>query len=361
MIPREKYLNQLIASKDNGFPKVITGIRRCGKSYLLGEIYQNYLLASGIDKEDILYIGLDDDKNSALRDPVALGIYVRRFAEGKKKCYVFLDEVQRVFTLANPALHEGRHILAQGGDQETISFVDVVLGLSHENNIDLYVTGSNSKMLSSDIVTEFRDKATDIAISPLSFEEFYAYQGGSKTDALFSYMEYGGMPLAVLKESEEERREYLKGLFETTYFRDIVEHNRLRKSESLDELASIISSTTGSLLNSEKIADTFRSVKKEAMDKETVESYLSYFKDAFLLREAKRFDLKGRKEVGALRKYYFVDPGLRNAQLNFSFSDEGQLLENIVYNELIYEGYTVNVGCFDSIEKKQRRKVTPED
>ncbi len=357
MIKRDKYLNQLVSARNNGFPKVITGIRRCGKSYLLKEIYKEYLLGEGIPKDDILILELDDDRNAKYRDPINLGDYVRSYCSGKKMCYVFLDEIQKVYKLINPNLTKGDHVLAREGDEEVITFVDVVLGLSREKNIDLYVTGSNSRMLSTDIITEFRDKATNIALAPLSFEEYYLYAGGSATEAIYEYMQYGGMPLAVLK-GDAERKEYLKGLFETTYFRDIIEHNRLKKSESLDELCNIISTSTGELLNAEKISNTYRTVKKEKIDHQTVEKYVNCFKDAFIIREAKRYDLKGRSEIGALRKYYFADTGLRNARLNFAFPDEGQMLENIVYNELIYRGYTVNVGSFDTIEKdKEGRSI----
>lgn len=296
MIPRDKYLQRLIANRKNGFPKVITGIRRCGKLYLIKEIFQ------------------------------------------------------LVYTLINPNLTDGKHVLAKKDDSEVVSFVDVVLGLSREKNIDLYVSGSNSKMLSSDIVTEFRDKAVTIQVLPLSFKEYYEYRGGSKTEAIYEYMQYGGMPLAVLKD-ESERKEYLKSLFETTYFKDIVERNKLRKSSSLEELCNILSEGTGTLLNAERISNTFQSVKHEKLEAQTVEKYIGYFMDAFILKEARRFDLKGRAEIGALRKYYFTDTGLRNARLNFAFPDEGQVLENIVYNELIYNGYTVNVGTFDSVQK----------
>ena len=355
MIRRDKYLNQLISAKDNGFPKVITGIRRCGKSYLLKEIYKEYLIGEKVPEENILILELDDDRNLAYRDPIDLGNYVRQYADGKNKCYVFLDEIQKVYSLINPNLTEGKHVLAGKADTEVITFVDVVLGLSREKNIDLYVTGSNSKMLSSDIITEFRDKATNIPLGPLSFEEFYEYVGGSASEAIYEYMQYGGMPLAVLKE-DEDKKVYLKGLFETTYFQDIIEHNKLKKSESLDELCNIISTSTGELLNSEKIANTYKSVKKEKLDKQTIEKYIGYFKDAFIIREAKRYDLKGRAEIGALRKYYFIDTGLRNARLNFAFPDEGQMLENIVYNELMYKGYSVNVGSFDTVEKDKKGK-----
>ena len=355
MIKREKYLSQLIKAKNNGFPKVITGIRRCGKSFLLKEIYRDYLLSEKTPPNHIITIDLDEDKNAPYRDPIRLGEYVRSICTEKEKYYVFLDEIQKVYSIINPNLTDGKHLPATANDSDIISFVDVVLGLSHERNIDLYVTGFNSKMLSSDIITEFRDKATNIHLAPLSFEEFYNYTGGYETEALYTYMQYGGMPLAVLKD-DEEKKEYLKGLFETTYFRDIVERNHLRRGEELDELCNIISASSGELLNSERISNTFLSVRKSKIDKKTVEDYVGYFVDAFLLREARRYDIKGRKEIGALRKYYFTDTGLRNARLNFVFPDEGQMIENIVYNELCYNGYSVNVGTFDSVEKDKNGK-----
>ena len=355
MIKRDKYLNQLINARNNGFPKVITGIRRCGKSYLLKEIYRDYLVSDGVDENDIIILELDDDRNSIYRDPLLLGSYVRERCSGKNECYVFLDEIQMVYPIINPNLTEGRHIPAGKNDEQTITFVDVILGLSREKNIDLYVTGSNSKMLSSDIVTAFRDKAVNIQLFPLSFDEYHNYRGGSATENIYEYMQFGGMPLAVLKE-KEEKKEYLKALFETTYFRDIIEHNHLKKSEALDELCNVISAMTGELLNSERVSNTFASVRHEKIGKDTVEKYIGYFQDAFIIREARRYDLKGRKEIGALRKYYFCDTGLRNARLNFAFPDEGQILENIVYDELIYNGYSVNVGVFDSIEKNTEGK-----
>lgn len=355
MIEREKYLRQLVKAKNNGFPKVITGIRRCGKSFLLKEIYREYLLSENIPENHIITIDLDEDKNAPYRDPISLGEYVRSICTEREIYYVFLDEIQKVYSIINPNITDGKHIPASANDSDIISFVDVVLGLSREKNIDLYVTGSNSKMLSSDIITEFRDKATNIHLAPLSFDEFYNYTGGYETEALYTYMQYGGMPLAVLKD-DEEKKEYLKGLFETTYFRDIVERNHLRRGEELDELCNIISVSTGELLNSERISNTFRSVRKSKIDKQTVENYVGYFIDAFLLREARRYDIKGRKEIGALRKYYFTDTGLRNSRLNFAFPDEGQMIENIVFNELCYNGYSVNVGSFDSVEKDKNGK-----
>lgn len=352
MIKRDGYLKKIIESRDNGFPKVITGIRRCGKSYLLKEIYKKYLIDDGVKESNIIILELDDDRNNRYRDPIYLGEYIRNICKPNERYYVFLDEIQKVYSIVNPNLTGGKHILAKKNDTETISFVDVVLGLSREPNIDLYVTGSNSKMLSTDIITEFRYKATNICLYPLSFEEYFDYVGGSSTDAMFEYMRYGGMPLAVLKNYEDKER-YLIDLFETTYLRDIIDHNSLKKSESLEELCNIISVSTGEFLNSSKISNTFKSVKHESIDRQTVEKYIGFFKDAFILREAKRYDLKGREEIGSLKKYYFIDTGLRNARLNFVFSDEGQMLENVIYNELICNGYLVNVGQFDTIEKNK--------
>ena len=357
MIERNKYLKELIASKNNGFPKVITGIRRCGKSYLLKEIYKDYLIKEcKIDPENILIIELDDDKNVPFRNPISLGKFVREYCKGKKDCYVFLDEIQKVVPIINPAFTNDQIVLAKDGDENIITFVDVVLGLSRESNIDLYITGSNSKMLSSNIITEFRDKATRIHLSPLSFEEFSNYRKGYAPEMINEYMLYGGMPLAVLKENEEEKKVYLKNLFKTTYFSDIIEHNKLHKTEALDELCDIIGDSVGGLINSEKISNTYKSKKKQTIDKDTVTRYINYFVDSFIIQEAKRYDVKGRNEIGALRKYYFSDLGLRNARLNFSKPDEGHMLENAIYNELIYHGYTVNVGTYEKVERNIDKK-----
>lgn len=355
MIQREKYLKELIKSENNGFPKVITGIRRCGKSYLLKEIYKNYLINKGVKNDHIIILDLDDDINYMLRNPLELSKYIRNLIIDKETYYVFLDEIQRVYSIVNPGLTDGKIILAKESDTEIISFVDIILGLSHESNIDLYVTGSNSKMLSSDIITEFRDKATNIHIGPLSFKEFSDNFAGSKSELLYKYMQYGGMPLAVLMD-ENDKRKYLTNLFNLTYFKDIMEHNNLNKSETLDEICNILSDYTGTLLNSEKIANTFKSVKKENISKQTIEKYLNYFEDSFLIREAKRYDLKGKKAIGAQRKYYFVDTGLRNARVNFRYSDDGQLLENVIYNELLFHEYNVNIGTFNTVEKNNELK-----
>ncbi|OQC16686.1 MAG: hypothetical protein BWX72_00529 [Firmicutes bacterium ADurb.Bin080] len=355
MIERKLYLSKLISAKENGFPKIITGVRRCGKSYLLKEIYIKYLLEKGIQEKNIIIIELDDLRNVRYRNPIELDKCIREKCDVNTMNFVFIDEIQLVSTIVNPLYTEGKYVIAKNNDKDVISFVEVVLGLSREKYIDLYATGSNSKMLSTDVITEFRDKASNISLSPLSFEEFSKYKNDSSSDTIFEYMRYGGMPLAVLKNSEE-KKEYLKSLFETTYFKDIIEHNKLRKSDALDSLCNIISEGTGQLFNSQKISNTYKSVTKEQIDKDTIRQYIDYFIDAFILKEATRFDVKGNREIGALRKYYFVDNGLRNARLNFAYEDEGQMLENMVYNELIYNGYTVNVGAFEKYEKDRNGK-----
>ena len=360
MIERNKYLNILIKNKNNGFPKVITGIRRCGKSYLLNTIYKEYLLNNGIDENSIIILELDDDKNINYRNPIELGKYIRNKSKNKKMCYVFIDEIQLVDTIINPIYTDGKIILSKYGQEHTVSFVDVVLGLSREKNIDLYVTGSNSKMLSSDVITEFRDKATNIHIQPLSFEEYYNYVGGSKNDAVYEYLQYGGMPLSIDLE-EEDKKQYLINLFKLTYLKDILDRNKLQKIEVIDELCNIISECAGQLINSEKISNVYITKSKEKIDKHTIDKYISLFEDSFLLSGVKRYDVKGNREIGALRKYYFVDNGLRNARLNFAYTDEGQMLENMVYNELVYNGYTINVGVFDRIEKDKNGKSIRKD
>ena len=352
MIERNVYLSKLISSKGNGFPKIITGVRRCGKSYLLKEIFKKHLLSEGVSEDNIIIVELDDLKNVKYRNPIELDKYIRNKCNVNTINYVFIDEVQLVTTIVNPIFTNGEYVIAKEDDKDVISFVEVVLGLSREKYIDLYATGSNSKMLSSDVITEFRDKATNISLYPLSFEEFSNYKNSRSSDTIFEYMRYGGMPLAVLKDIND-KKDYLKGLFETTYFKDILEHNKLEKTEALDSLCNIISEGTGQLFNSQKIADTYKSVTKTSIDKDTVKKYIDYFVDAFILREATRYDVKGNNEIGALRKYFFIDNGLRNARLNFAYDDEGKMLENMVYNELLYNGYTVNVGTFEKYEKNK--------
>ena len=233
---RPKYLEQLIRARWNGFPKVITGIRRCGKSYLLKEIFKLYLTENGVSESEIIVLELDDAKNEVFRNPLALNDYILSICQDKtKRYYVFIDEIQRVYTIVNTALTGGRIVLAKDTDTEVVTFVDVILGLSHESNIDLYVTGSNSRLLSSDIITAFRDKATEIHMAPLSFNEFYSNSDMEKQEALYEFMQHGGMPLAVLKDTEEKET-YLKELFKTTYFKDILERKKIRKCDPVHDV-----------------------------------------------------------------------------------------------------------------------------
>ncbi len=353
MIERNRYLDQLIANRENGFAKVITGIRRCGKSYLLEEIYRKYLLDSGVEESNIIVIDLEKEENYSLYDPIYLSDYVKEHCDKNRMNYVFIDEIQNVVPIINPVFMEGKHVMAKPEDDNVISFAKIVLSLSKEKYVDLYVTGSNSKMLSTDIQTEFRDRATVIEIGPLSFEEFMKYTRFEEYRAVNEYLVYGGMPLAVLKENEEEKKKYLRDLFETTYLKDIMERYKFRKSEALDELCDILSTCVGNLINSERLANAFRDKTKNKIHPATVVSYISAFKDSHLIREAKRYDVKGKDVIGSLKKYYFVDNGLRNARLNFAYDDIGQMLENMIYNELIYNGYSVNVGTYNKVEKNK--------
>ena len=352
-IERKTDLEKLVRAMGNGFPKIITGIRRCGKSYLLKVLFKDYLLQNGVKEENIIVIDLDEVGNAAYRNPVELDRAIRKRCDPSVMNYVFIDELQLVKPIVNPLYTNGKYVFAKESDPGKITFVETILGLSREPFIDLYATGSNSKMLSSDIITEFRDKATNIPLGPFSFEEFAAFKGSSSSDVVFEFLRYGGMPPAVLKDGSE-KREYLRGLFETTYFRDILEHNGLRKTALLDSLCDIVSEETGQLVSLGKIANVYQSVAKANIDEDTIRRYIGFFEDAFLLREARRFDIKGNKEVGALKKYYFVDNGLRNARLDFAYDDEGQMLENMVFKELRHAGFSVNVGLLPRVEKNAR-------
>lgn len=356
MIERNVYLNKLIESKENGFPKVITGIRRCGKSYLLEEIYKKYLIDSGVNEKNIIIIDLEEEENYEYYDPINLSNHVLDLCDNDKMNYVFIDEIQNVVSIINPVFTDGKHIKAKPKDENAITFAKIVLSLSKKKNIDLYVTGSNSKMLSTDVQTEFRDRATNINVNPLSFEEYMKYTNLEEYRAINEYLTYGGMPLAVLKEREEDKKDYLTNLFETTYFKDIIERYKFRKAEALDELCTLLSTCVGTLINSEKLSNTYKSKTKNKIDSETVTSYVNAFKDANIIREANRYDVKGKEIISSLKKYYFIDTGLRNARLNFAFLDEGQMLENVVYNELIYNGYSVSVGTYDKVEKNKNNE-----
>ena len=352
VIERKKYLERLIAKKENGLVKVITGIRRCGKSYLLFNIYKDYLKSIGVEDECIICLALDDDENIKYRNPLELGKYIRSLTVDESKTYyVFLDEIQKVVTIQNPYIE---------GVEDKIGFVDVVLGLMKHDNIDVYVTGSNSKMLSSDILTEFRGRGDEIRVNPLSFEEFYHAYEGDKRDAWQEYYTYGGLPLVMKKKGHEEKAKYLESLFGKIYLGDIIERNKILHDKSvLDDLLNIISSSVGSLTNASKISKTFKSERQVSISDETVSRYLDFFIDAFMIYKAERYDVKGRKYIGSPLKYYFSDVGLRNARLNFRQQEENHIMENIIYNELCNRDFSVDVGvveyCYKDENKKSKR------
>ena len=352
MIERKKYLDKLISRKQNGLVKVITGIRRCGKSYLLFNIYKDYLKSIGVEDECIICLALDDDENIRYRNPLELGKYIRSVtSDESKEYYVFLDEIQKVVTIQNPYVE---------GVEDKISFVDVVLGLMKRDNIDVYVTGSNSKMLSSDILTEFRGRGDEIRVNPLSFAEFYNAFDGDKRDAWQEYYTYGGLPLVLAKKGHEEKAKYLSTLFDTIYLSDIMDRNSLAHEKNLlDDILNLISSSIGSLTNANKIANTFRSERQISVSHATVSKYLDYLIDSFLIYSASRYDVKGRKYIGSPYKYYFSDVGLRNARLNFRQQEENHIMENIIYNELCVRDFSVDVGiveyCYKDAEKKSKR------
>lgn len=340
MIARPDYLNKLISKKKNGLIKIITGNRRCGKSYLLFTIYHEYLVSAGIAENQIIELALDETVNAKYRNPIELDSYIRSLVSDKsKQYYVFLDEIQKVDEIQNPYVDN---------PNSKITFVDTVLGLMKIKNVDLYITGSNSKMLSSDILTEFRDRGDEIRVYPLSFAEFYTSFKGDKNEAWKEYYTYGGMPLAVTKKTPEEKSKYLKDLFTGTYLKDVLERHTITNSTSdLEEFLNIISSSIGSLTNPLNLSNTFKTVKKRNLAPETISTYLDYFKDAFLIDSAVRYNIKGKKYISTPLKYYFVDVGLRNARLNFRQQEENHIMENIIFNELKIRGFDVDIGVIE--------------
>lgn len=352
VIRRDRYLKKLISKKENGFIKVITGIRRCGKSYLLFRLYHEYLNEIGISNANIIELALDEIANARYRNPMELDAFIReRVADKSQKYYVFIDEIQKVSQIRNPYVDD---------ETATIGFVDVLLGLMKIQNVDLYVTGSNSRMLSSDILTEFKDRGDEIRVNPLTYSEFYAAFGGEKRYAWRQYYTYGGMPLILSKKTHEEKSKYLKDLVAKTYLTDVLEHNRILNEQMvLEDLLNIVSSTVGSLTNPTKLASTFQSVKQISINPNTISKYLEFFIDAFILSKVFRYDIKGKRYMDTPLKYYFTDVGLRNARLNFRQQEENHIMENVIFNELLVREYDVDVGvveynCQDENGKKMR-------
>ena len=340
-IERKRNLQRLIDSRMNGQIKIITGIRRCGKSYLLEVLYRDYLLHEGISPEQIITLELDNDINARYRNPMELGAYLRQMAkDSTKEHYIFLDEIQMVETIKNP-------FLPQESDSK-ITFVDVLLGLKSLPNVDIYVTGSNSKMLSSDVATAFRDRGEEIHITPLTYDEFYAAYPNEKRFAWREFVAYGGMPLVMQKNTHEEKSKYLQDLFRLTYIKDVIERNHLRaNTETLDELLNVIASAVGSLTNPTRLACTFQSVKGLKIKNETISTYLDCFIEAYILSKSYRYDIKGHSYIDTPLKYYFTDIGLRNARLNFRQQEENHIMENILYNELTARGFNTDVGVVE--------------
>ena len=328
-IKRDYYLNKLIQHKKNGLVKIVTGVRRCGKSYLLFQLFRDHLLEGGIKDDHIISIALDDYGNRQLLDPDELYRYVKSRIADDEDHYILLDEIQLVK-----------------------DFESVVNGFLHIPNADVYVTGSNSKFLSSDVVTEFRGRGDEIRIFPLNFSEFYSAYGGDFNDAWLMFCNYGGMPLCLSMQTQADKAKYLTNLFEATYLADIINRNKLRGNVEINELTDILASSIGSLTNPLKLSNTFASTKSVKLSANTISAYLGYLQDAFLIEKALRYDIKGKKYINTPAKYYFVDMGLRNARLAFRQQEYTHIMENVIYNELRSRGYSVDVGIVETVSKE---------
>ncbi len=332
-IKREIYLEKLKNRKGNGLIKILAGIRRCGKSYLLDPIFKNYLIESGVKEDHIIKLELDKETNKKYRNPYELNEYIKSLIKDKYMYYILLDEIQLVE-----------------------DFEGVLNGFLYEKNLDIYVTGSNSKFLSTDIITEFRGRGDVIKIFPLSFSEYVEAFKGDKYEAWNEYVLYGGMPLILSKKNDEEKSQYLKDLFEQTYIRDIIERNNVARVDIIDSIINILASSVGSLTNPKKIYDTFLSSGEKEISPNTISSYLKYIEDSFIVNKSDRYDVKGKKYIQTPQKYYFSDIGLRNARLNFRQQEENHIMENIIYNELIIRGYNVDVGVVEVRDDNKNRK-----
>ena len=350
-IKRDNYLKKLIRKRNNGLIKVITGIRRCGKSYLLFNLYYDYLIKEGVSEDCIISVPLDDDDYIDYCDPKKLSEYIKsRITDSKKQYYVFIDEAQYAITreeMKNPDV--------------PIRLYGVLNSLLRKKNVDVYVTGSNSKFLSSDILTEFRGRGDEIHIAPLSFSEYFPASGKEQSEAWQEYLFYGGLPHILAEPDNESKEAYLERLTSEIYVRDIVERYEIREAASMETLMKVIASAIGSLTNAQKISDTFNSNGDKLVSMPTISNYLKYLMESFLIQKSERYDIKGRKYISTPSKYYYTDLGLRNALLNFRQFEETHLMENTIYNELIYRGYNVDVGVveirIDENGKKVRRQL----
>ncbi len=333
-IARDQYLQKMIKKQNNGFIKIITGIRRVGKSFLLFKIFKDYLISNGVKAENIIEIQLDSIEYRELRDSLKLYQYIKDKIMPTEKYYVFLDEIQFV-----------------------ADFADVLNGLLYLSNVDVYVTGSNSKFLSSDILTEFRGRGDEIKVYPLSFAEYFNYSKQEFDAAYDRYLLFGGLPRVLSFEDDDEKSQYLKNLFAETYIKDIVQRNNIKKEADLEDLINTLASAVGSLTNANKLARTFKSKKNSAITYSTINEYIKYLLEAFLIDSAVRYDIKGKKYIGTPLKYYFTDLGLRNASLNFRQIEETHLMENIIFNELKVRNYNVDVGMIDIRETNNGKRL----
>ena len=335
-IKRDYYLKELIDRIDNQLIKIITGIRRCGKSYLLNTIFKNYLIEQGIDEKHIIQLSLDENKNKKYLDPDVLDEYIRSSIKDENKYYILLDEVQ-----------------------EVKNFESVLIGFMHINNVEIYVTGSNSKFLSSDIVTEFRGRGDEIRVYPLSFSEFYSVYEGSEEKALSEYYIYGGLPLTVIAKTDNAKINYLRAQKDNVYINDIVERNKIQNKEKLEMLVQIIASDIGCLTNPLKLSNNFKERDSlSTMTDKTIYNYLRYLQDAFMIEKARRFDVRGKKFIETPQKYYFTDMGIRNSFLDFRQSEEvSHIMENVIYIELKKRGYNVDVGSVEIREGNAKKQL----
>jgi predicted AAA+ superfamily ATPase len=347
VIQRGQYVSELLSKRWNGKVKIITGIRRCGKSFLLFTLYKNYLQKEGVSDDCFIELALDKKAHIKYRNPNELYNFVlQKSQDADKHYYVFIDEIQLSYKVKNDDIDESM-VPEEDRDMLYTTFYDILNDLMGHENLDIYVTGSNSKMLSKDVVTNFRDRGTEIKVFPLSFKEFYPVTGQEKADAFEEYLTYGGMPLAVLEDNEIEKRKYLKSLHTRVYIKDIVERYKLKDDEVLNALVEALSSAVGSLTNPHNLANAAGSLMKRSTSDHTIKNYLEYLEEAYLFISAQRYDIKGKRYFENTLKYYSMDVGLRNAKLNFRQQEKSHLMENVIFVELIRRGYNVDVGVVE--------------
>lgn len=347
IIERAQYIKSLLAKRWNGRVKIITGIRRCGKSFLLSTLYKNYLLGEGVDEDCIIQVALDRKSDLKYRNPNVLYDYIiSATKDTSKRYYVFIDEIQMSVKVKNQDIDD-RDVSGDDSEMLYVTFYDILNDLMTHNNLDIYVTGSNSKMLSSDIVTNFRDRGSEIKVFPLSFKEYYEASGLEKADAFEEYLTYGGMPLAVQEREQTERQHYLYQLHKNVYAKDIIERYKIRDDEILDALIDSLYSAVGSLTNTHNLANAASTLMRRSVSDHTIKNYIDYLEDAYLFVSAKRYDIKGKKYFNNTQKYYAIDTGLRNAKLNFRQQEKSHIMENMIFMELIRRGYRVDVGVVE--------------